>query len=67
MVNTTVTGQPLPLSGYCIDLLQKLSDDLGFTYTPYLVEDGNYGTYSYSENVWNGIVQDIITGVSKLS
>ena len=67
VVNTTVTGQPIPLSGYCIDLLEQLSEDLGFNYNVYVVEDGNYGTFSYAENKWNGIVQDIVINVRKSS
>ena len=66
MINTTTTGQPIPLSGYCIELLKILEDILGFKNNIYVVEDGNYGTFNLSAKTWNGIVQDIISGVRKL-
>jgi len=50
------------LEGFCIDLLKRLSDMMGFTYTLYEVEDGNFGTKV--GGTWNGIVGDIIQGVS---
>ena len=49
------------LEGFCIDLLQILSDEMGFTYSVYEVEDGKYGI---SENgMWNGIIDDIVQQV----
>ena len=51
------------LEGFCIDLLNELSDMMGFTYDdPYLVEDGKFGTLD--GNTWNGIISDIIQEVT---
>ncbi len=63
MMNSTATGQDIELSGYCVDLLNKLSENLGFRYTLYIVEDGNYGKFDKDTRAWNGIVADVINRV----
>ncbi|CAD5231861.1 unnamed protein product [Bursaphelenchus xylophilus] len=46
-------------TGYCVDLLNKLAEDIGFTYTLYKVRDEKWGLKG--ENGWNGLIQDLIT------
>lgn len=50
--------------GYCIDLLQKLSEILGFKYEIRLVEDGKYGVKEDTTQQWNGMVRELMDHVS---
>uniref|UniRef100_A0A8R1E3G7 Glutamate receptor n=1 Tax=Caenorhabditis japonica TaxID=281687 RepID=A0A8R1E3G7_CAEJA len=45
-------------SGYCVDLLNKLATDIGFTYTLYKVRDEKWGLKT--ENGWNGLIADLM-------
>lgn len=48
--------------GYCIELLTKLADQMGFTYNLYLVPDKMYGAYWFNlegKKQWNGLVGEL--------
>lgn len=45
-------------SGFCIDLLQQLAEQLGFTYELSRVEDGRWGTLHHGK--WNGLIADLV-------
>ena len=47
-------------TGYAIDLLNTLAEQLQFDYTIYIVEDGKYGSYNENTGKWNGVVGDLI-------
>lgn len=51
------------LEGYCIDLLQKLSETLHFKYEVAVVKDGKYGALSPNGN-WTGMIGEIVRKVN---
>lgn len=51
--------------GYCIDLLEKLAEDMGFDFDLYIVGDGKYG--GYKNGRWTGLVGDLLTGAAHLA
>lgn len=51
--------------GFCIDLLRKISEKVGFDYRIELVPDGKYGVFDYDTGEWNGIVRQLMDKVCK--
>lgn len=51
--------------GYCIDLLEKLAEDMGFTFDLYIVGDGKYG--GLKDGRWTGLVGDLLSGSAHLA
>lgn len=51
--------------GFGIDVIQELSQILGFNYTIVIQEDGAYGNYNRTTNEWNGMLKEIIEDVSR--
>uniref|UniRef100_A0A8C5S3G1 Glutamate receptor n=1 Tax=Laticauda laticaudata TaxID=8630 RepID=A0A8C5S3G1_LATLA len=47
------------LEGYCIDLLEKLSEMLHFKYKVSIVKDGKYGTLG-SNGSWLGMIGEVV-------
>ncbi|XP_076276632.1 glutamate ionotropic receptor NMDA type subunit 2 isoform X4 [Lasioglossum baleicum] len=47
-------------SGFCIDLLQKLSEEIGFTYELIRVEDAKWGTLEKENGKWNGLIAELV-------
>ncbi|CAB1327814.1 unnamed protein product [Coregonus sp. 'balchen'] len=52
--------------GYVIDLLEKLAEDLKFTFDLYIVGDGKYGALS-STGRWTGLVGDLLSGTADMA
>uniref|UniRef100_A0A673JQT4 Glutamate receptor n=1 Tax=Sinocyclocheilus rhinocerous TaxID=307959 RepID=A0A673JQT4_9TELE len=46
--------------GYCIDLLEKLAEDMHFQFDLYIVGDGKYGAWKGGR--WTGLVGDLLSG-----
>ncbi|XP_055796947.1 glutamate receptor ionotropic, NMDA 3B-like [Salvelinus fontinalis] len=51
--------------GYCIDLLEKMSEDMRFEYDLYIVGDGKYGASKSGR--WTGLVGDLLNGVADMA
>lgn len=48
--------------GYCIDLLEKLAEDMQFDFELYIVGDGKYGAWKNGQ--WTGLVGDLLSGAA---
>ncbi|XP_029108923.1 glutamate receptor ionotropic, NMDA 3A [Scleropages formosus] len=51
--------------GYCIDLLEKLAEDMAFSFDLYIVGDGKYGAYKGGR--WTGLVGDLLSGAAQMA
>uniref|UniRef100_A0A8C8RKN9 Glutamate receptor n=1 Tax=Pelusios castaneus TaxID=367368 RepID=A0A8C8RKN9_9SAUR len=51
--------------GYCIDLLEKLAEDLPFDFDLYIVGDGKYGAWKNGQ--WTGLVGDLLGGTAHMA
>jgi len=49
--------------GYCIDLIEQISKELGFKYTFELVPDNKYGNYDEKIKSWNGLIKRLLDRV----
>uniref|UniRef100_A0A672U3C1 Glutamate receptor n=1 Tax=Strigops habroptila TaxID=2489341 RepID=A0A672U3C1_STRHB len=51
--------------GYCIDLLEKLAEDMSFAFELYIVGDGKYGAWKNGR--WTGLVGDLLSGMAHMA
>nr|XP_009688742.1 PREDICTED: glutamate receptor ionotropic, NMDA 3B [Struthio camelus australis] len=51
--------------GYCIDLLEKLAEDVPFDFELYIVGDGKYGAWKNGR--WTGLVGDLLSGMAHMA
>ncbi|XP_066518494.1 glutamate receptor ionotropic, NMDA 3B [Hoplias malabaricus] len=51
--------------GYCIDLLEKLAEDMHFEFDLYIVGDGKYGAWKGGR--WTGLVGDLLSGAADMA
>ena len=59
---TTENGTTM-YEGLCIDLMDKLSELMGFSYTLKIVKDGKFGGQDEDGN-WMGLIGDLVNHVS---
>ncbi|XP_014679580.1 PREDICTED: glutamate receptor ionotropic, kainate 1-like [Priapulus caudatus] len=45
--------------GYCVDLLEKVAERVGFNYSIHVVGDGKYGAPN-AEGAWNGMIRELM-------
>ncbi|OCT71958.1 hypothetical protein XELAEV_18034936mg [Xenopus laevis] len=59
MVAENILGQPKRYKGFSIEILDELSNRLGFKYEIYQAPDGKYG-HRLSNGSWNGMIGELI-------
>ena len=50
--------------GFLIDLMHGIADKLKFDFALYESPDGNYGSKDAKTGEWNGMIRELIVGVS---
>ncbi|CAD5215980.1 unnamed protein product [Bursaphelenchus okinawaensis] len=65
-VQTGGPDETFGLTGYCIDLLVKIQEQLNFTYEIYEVPDKKFGVLESTGN-WNGLIGDLISGQADMA
>ena len=51
---------------YAVDLISAIADHLKFNFTFKWVDDGNYGSKKEDSNEWNGMIGELMSGVSNI-
>lgn len=51
--------------GYCVDLASEIAKHIGIKYKIAIVPDGKYGARDADTKIWNGMVGELVYGVSK--
>lgn len=52
--------------GYCVDLASEIAKHIGIKYKIAIVPDGKYGARDADTKIWNGMVGELVYGVSEL-
>lgn len=63
MVSENVLGKPKKYQGFSIDVLDALSNYLGFKYEIYVAPDHKYGSLQ-SDGQWNGLMGELVFKVT---
>lgn len=66
MVSENVLGKPKKYQGFSIDVLDALSNYLGFKYEIYVAPDHKYGSLQ-PDGQWNGLMGELVFKVKRKS
>jgi len=66
MVSENVLGKPKKYQGFSIDVLDALSNYLGFKYEIYVAPDHKYGSLQ-PDGQWNGLMGELVFKVRTVS
>lgn len=61
----TLPNGRIIFEGFCVDLLDKLAENLDFEYKINIVKDGKYGEQINGTYKWNGMIGEILSGVNR--
>lgn len=50
--------------GYCVELAAEIAKHVGYSYRLEIVSDGKYGARDPDTKAWNGMVGELVYGVS---
>lgn len=50
--------------GYCVELAAEIAKHVGYEYKLKIVADGKYGARDPETKMWNGMVGELVYGVS---
>lgn len=50
--------------GYCVELAAEIAKHVGYQYKLKIVADGKYGAKDPETKMWNGMVGELVYGVS---
>lgn len=64
MVSENVLGKPKKYQGFSIDVLDALSNYLGFKYEIYVAPDHKYGSLQ-PDGQWNGLMGELVFKVRR--
>lgn len=65
MVSENVLGKPKKYQGFSIDVLDALSNYLGFKYEIYVAPDHKYGSLQ-ADGQWNGLMGELVFKVRRI-
>ena len=63
MLKKAVNGSEAQFEGFCVDLLERVAELVGFRYRIELAPDGIFGHQNAETGEWDGLVRQLIDKV----